>query len=316
MITAYPGTTVSASLTLGTTGLVGTLAIQVVDAGQSNVAVARTTAGIVEFPAGSGVYGVPLVAPLAPGLYAVIWDVAGSHALTPQNSYYDQLTVIITDPQEYGGWSWDDNAGWVQDEDGLDDNPLFGDGDGVNISTGDPGSNPIPDAPYVAAASKLCFAELGYLPTDAGPGGLQELVDRAESQFFRITGQTLSQIDPSDAPLVRRVIQGLTEQQAMQGAEDQLETLADFDLLTSFNAGQYSEVRRDPGMMFKARMLNAVPWISDALWSFLTPQQYDFYISFFTGNNVPAWTSTDIFWEAGGALGSIGGPHPSNWFGA
>lgn len=308
MITAMPGSTVSASLTLGTTGLVGTLAIQVVDAGQQTVAVARTTAGINEFPTGSGVYGASIVAPLAPGLYAVIWDTAGGSPLTPMNSHYDTLTVIITDPTTAGGWSWDPASGWVLNGD-------EGDGSGVNISTGSPGSNPVPDAAYVVSASKLTWSDYGYSSND-GPGGIQELVDRAESTFWRITGQTLDQIDAQDAPLVRRVIQGLTEQIAMASSSDTLDTMADWDLIQSFSAGSYSETRRSADDMFKSRMLNAVPWISDALWSMLTPERYEHYLQFFTGVNTPAWQAGDVYWAEGDTMANIEGPSPGHWWGA
>lgn len=308
MITAYPGSTVSASLTLGTTGLVGTLAIQVVDAGQQTVAVARTTAGIAEFPAGSGIYGAQIVAPEAPGLYAVIWDTAGSDPLSPANSHYDQLTVIITDPTFAGGWSWSPETGWVQ----VDEQ---GGGGGVNISTGAPGSNAVPDAAYVVSASKLDFAEYGYTSND-GPGGIQELVDRAESSFWRITGQTIDEIDAKDAPLVRRVIQGMTEQIAMSSSADTLDTMADWDLIQSFSAGPYSETRRSPEDMLKAKMLNPVPWISDALWSMLTPAQYEHYWMFFSGANIPAWQATDTYWQDGQIMADLDGPSPGYWWGA
>lgn len=306
MITADPGTQFEATLELGPsmTGLVGSLNVGVANPVERIFSTPFTTSGITEFPAGSGSYGVELTAPLGPGLYSVIWSTDPSGTPSPTNTWLDSVTVIIQDPTFPGGWSWSE-WGWI----GPDDSGQF------DISTGSPGSNPIPVASDVRAASKLDWCEYGY-ESDTGPGGLQELVDRSESSFWRITGQTLNQIDAKDAPLVRRVIQGLTEQMAMQSSPETLDTQSDWDLIQSFTAGPYSEQRRSPQEMFAGRMLNPVPWISDALWSLLSYERYGHYISFFTGVNVPAWQGDDVFWEDGLVLGRMWGPSPGFWWGA
>lgn len=305
-IDADPGTQFDASLTLGPaqTGLVGTLAVSIIDAGQQTYAVARTTEGISEFPAGSGIYGAKLTAPLAPGMYVVLWDTAQGGVLTPQNSWTEPLQITIQDPTFPGGWSWTP-WGWAQ----PDDESQF------EISTAPPGSNPIPAAADVRAMSKLDFGQYGYCQ-DTGPGGLQELVDQAESAFYRITGQELDAIDPKDAPLVRRVIRGMTEQMAMESSADVMETQSDWDLIVSFSAGPYNETRRSPEDMFKARMLNPVPWISQALWSLLSEERYGYYLSFFSGQNIPAWREDDVFWEDGQIMGKLWGPAPGYFWGA
>lgn len=58
------------------TGLVGTIGVVVKDPA-GTVAVAHTTAGIIEMGAGTGLYQATVVAPHAPGAYVVIWDVPG-----------------------------------------------------------------------------------------------------------------------------------------------------------------------------------------------------------------------------------------------
>jgi hypothetical protein len=58
------------------TGLTGTLGVRIVDPPAGTTVAARTTAGIVEQVAGSGVYGVVLTAP-GVGEYAVVWDTGG-----------------------------------------------------------------------------------------------------------------------------------------------------------------------------------------------------------------------------------------------
>jgi hypothetical protein len=72
-ITAAAGQSFEATLTGAPTGLVGVLGVQVVD-GVGGVTIARTTAGIVESPAGSGVYTATITAPAVVGQYLVTWD--------------------------------------------------------------------------------------------------------------------------------------------------------------------------------------------------------------------------------------------------
>lgn len=159
-----------------------------------------------------------------------------------------------------------------------------------------------PSAADIAAQSKLDFAEIGYAVADATPAGLQTLVGQAESEFFRITGQPLVSVDPNLEPLVFEVIRGLAEQQALRNTPENLDTMSDFDTIASFTAGPYTETRRSPEDMYKGRMLAEWPWLSSALWSLLTDDRYDFYISFFSGQNVPAFATTEVWWEGGGAL--------------
>lgn len=304
MITADPGTVFSASVSTGASGQVGLLAVQVVIPGEQLVVIPRTTVGITEFPAGSGVYGVELKAPLAPGLYQVIWDTAGAGPLTTANVITDQLVVNFKPVEYYAEneliypWAW---------------------GPGRDISSGAPGSNPIPTAADVRAASQLNWTDYGAgLGSDTGPAGLQELVDRAESAFWNITGQTLDSIDSKWAPQVRRVVQGMTETLAMQASSDVLDTTADWDLISSFSAGPYDENHRSPKDMLDGRMLWPVPWVSQALWGLLTPERYGFWMSYFAGYNQPAFEGTDVYWEDGQILSDLYGPPPGlgYWGGA
>jgi hypothetical protein len=298
MISTDPGKQFEASFDYGQPGQASQLQVQLVIPGEQRVVISRTNAGITEFPAGSGVYGVTLTAPLAPGLYVLIWDWAGSNPVDTTNTFVDQVTVVYQPPQ----WYLENEIVWP-----------FGNFDGfipgAQVSDAAPGSNPIPTAADVRAASNLSWTDYGAgLADDTGPAGLQEIVDRAESAFYNITGQTLDSIDVKFAPQVRRVIQGMTEQLAMAGSADVLDTQSDWDLITSFTAGPYSEQHRAGDEMFKGRMLFPVPWISMALWALLTPDRYGFWVSFFTGVNQPAFEGTDVFWEAGQELSSLYGP--------
>jgi hypothetical protein len=59
------------------TGLVGTLGVRIVDPPTSAVLTARQTTGIVEFPAGSGLYTATLTSPTPAGRYLVVFDESG-----------------------------------------------------------------------------------------------------------------------------------------------------------------------------------------------------------------------------------------------
>lgn len=104
MIQAQAGQPFDAILEGAPTGLEGTLGVRVVDPTTETTVVARTTAGIVEFPAGSGVYGVTLTAPAlganaAPWPVSVLWDtVAGGAPLTPGAVFTEDLLVYSGPP--------------------------------------------------------------------------------------------------------------------------------------------------------------------------------------------------------------------------
>jgi hypothetical protein len=308
---------VSIDLGADMTGLVGTLGVRLLDPGVQEIPIPRTL-NISEFPAGSGIYGATLTAPAPPGIYVLMWDTTenGAGPFTLDNSWGDQIAVAIEDPTFPGGWTWTP-YGWLEEGWGEFD-----------VSGGSPGSNPIPTAANIRAASKLDFCEYGYaVANDANPGGLQEIVDQAESMFWRVTGQTLDEITPNapgsnlspgPAPLVRRVITGMTEHFVMAGSPDTLDTQSDWDLIQSFSAGPYSETRRGAADMMQGRMLFPVPWISMALWSLCSFERYSFWIQFFSGVNMPAWETGDVFWTEGLELGSMWRPDSPGgyWHGA
>jgi hypothetical protein len=88
VIFVKPSKTFEATASGFTTGLVGTIGVRVVD-GQGGTTIARTTSGIVESPAGSGVYTATLTSPSDVGQYEVVWDDAGS----PTTWAAEDLTV-------------------------------------------------------------------------------------------------------------------------------------------------------------------------------------------------------------------------------
>lgn len=149
-----------------------------------------------------------------------------------------------------------------------------------------------PTAAQVRGWSKLDFDVLGY----SDDADLQVLVDRANANFYNTTGRGFASIPAELEPLVGQAVQGLTEQAAYRAQEDNLETLSDFDLISSFGAGPYNETRRSPDEMMKARMINAWPWLNRLLWDLLTPEKYDYWVFFFSGQIAPAFQVTEMNW--------------------
>lgn len=60
------------------TGLVGDLGVRILD-NQGATSVARVTAGIAEYPVGSGIYAITLTAPATGGQYTLAWDDGSDH---------------------------------------------------------------------------------------------------------------------------------------------------------------------------------------------------------------------------------------------
>jgi hypothetical protein len=141
------------------------------------------------------------------------------------------------------------------------------------------------------------WTELDLLK-NADAAKASRIVAVAEALFLRITGQTWDSIATADEPLVQQAVKGLSELTAYQDSPEYLETLSDFDLISSFSAGPYSESRRSPEDARKARMLVAWPWLSDLLWNLLTPDQYNYWTEFFLDTPPPAFEVTEVNWGA------------------
>lgn len=75
-----PGATFETSAAGFATGRTGTVGVRLND-GAGGTTTSRTTAGISEFPSGSGIYIKTLTAPTVAGQYQVVWDDGGSPAL-------------------------------------------------------------------------------------------------------------------------------------------------------------------------------------------------------------------------------------------
>lgn len=159
-----------------------------------------------------------------------------------------------------------------------------------------------PTAAQILEWSNVDFAALGY--PDAPSLGF--VVDRANAALEQVSGQTWASMPANFVKLAEQAVQGLTEQLAYRSTEEYAETLSDWDLIQSFSAGGYSETRRSPDDMFKARLLNAWPWLSDLLWLMLSDDKRDYWLGFFGGSQ-PAFEVTEVDWaEEYGPYGDWG----------
>ena len=88
-VTVAPGASFEAVAAGFATGLTGTIGVRIIDnAGATTTA--RATAGITEYPAGSGIYAKTLTAPSVAGQYTLVWD---NGATTPGNVAAEDLLV-------------------------------------------------------------------------------------------------------------------------------------------------------------------------------------------------------------------------------
>jgi hypothetical protein len=90
MIRVTPGGSFEATIEVGTTGLVGTIGVRIINLAGATI-LGRVTAGIVEDLSGSGIYAVVLTAPGTAGPYEIVWDTGG--ALSPANTGVEDLIV-------------------------------------------------------------------------------------------------------------------------------------------------------------------------------------------------------------------------------
>lgn len=159
---------------------------------------------------------------------------------------------------------------------------------------------------------------LGWTQLDAlraaDPATADRLVAVAISMLKRFTGIDFATVSDDDVPVVQYAITGLAELLTYQSSPDYMETLADFDLLQSFNAGNYSETRRDPKAAREARLLVAWPWLSDMLWGLMSPDRYDYWYGLFSTTPPPAFDVQEVDWSAGTDLYGSYGPDP--WYGS
>lgn len=159
-------------------------------------------------------------------------------------------------------------------------------------------------AARVRVISQAPFAEQGYPEGDPDP--LDTLViPAANAMVMGITGwETYSAVPDDKAPLVELAVRLAVEMVAVQSTPDYLETLSDWDLLTSFSAGSYSESRRSVADALKSKALTAWPALDRALVAAMTDDRRDDYLAWLTDLVAPGFATTEMDWSGRG-LGGI-----------
>jgi hypothetical protein len=156
-----------------------------------------------------------------------------------------------------------------------------------------------PTAASIREDSRVDFAPLGY--PEGTPDPLDDLVAIGIGFFYQFTGRMPDSTWPAELPesaadyVVRRIVEIL----AFQAQNEYVETLGDFQLLSSFSAGSYSESRRSLTELKEARMLVGDPALDAVLWSLMTDEKQEEWQEWVKGEPGPAWGVTEVEWAAG-----------------
>lgn len=149
-----------------------------------------------------------------------------------------------------------------------------------------------PTVEELKAASAVDFASL--VPNDEV---LQLLIDRSCGWFTSITGRPVDSTMPSEyEKMADACLQRMVEVAAYQRQPDQIETVADFMLISSFTASSYTETRRSLTEIKDAKMITGDPYLNQMLFGLLTPDQLDWWMAWWTGIQQPAFEGTEVAW--------------------
>lgn len=174
----------------------------------------------------------------------------------------------------------------------------------------------LPTPEDLTEASLVDFDALGF---DSEPK-LQRLLNVGLSLVKRYTDQTWAEggvfapvapLGEGDEPLVMEAVLSLVEWLAFRKQEDVIETLGDFDLISSFSAGSYSESRRSGKDSQEANRA----MLRGLLWPIMSPDKQDEWIQLETGVNAPSFEVTEVDWSGGSSMSSYDSdaaePYPS-----
>lgn len=264
-VTVAPGVTFSHSAELGATGLVGTAGVQILNSANA-VVMARTTAGISEAPAGSGLYFKSLVAPVTYGHYIIVWDTG---TISPDTVAFDDLFVTST----------------------LSAPPASG-----------PNAN-VPTAEELRADTRIDWVGLGLpIPADPlVPDPLSAEIAIAEAYVEEKTGRDVETLSPTSnlGIIAKRAITLRVIQQAVQGRGSFITHEIDRQII-SFAVPGYSETRASgsstTGKGYPAGLFNDWPILNDLLWVLATQEKRDEALALFYGEQPPASAIVAVGW--------------------
>jgi hypothetical protein len=151
-----------------------------------------------------------------------------------------------------------------------------------------------PSPTDVRAASQVPFDTLGF----SDDSTLQRLIDVVWGWLGWATGQVLATwTDATLEPVATEIIARKVGALAYASKADQIETIADFKLISSFSAGSYSETRRSIQELRDASLIDADPFVNEYLWPLMTLEKRDEWWGWLTGKNPPAFEVTEMIWD-------------------
>lgn len=165
-------------------------------------------------------------------------------------------------------------------------------------------------AERIRQISQSPLDEQGYAEADPDP--LDALLLPAASRFvLDMTGwKEYGAVPAEKAPLVELAIRLAVEMTVAQSTPEYLEGLSDFDLISSFSAGSYSETRRSPEDAAKAKMLAAWPPLNAALVAGMTDEMREWYWAWLSGKAVPDFAVSEVDWSGWGCVSPWGWSDP------
>jgi hypothetical protein len=151
-----------------------------------------------------------------------------------------------------------------------------------------------PTAEEIRQWSKVDFDSLTY----SDDADLQLVIERACDYMEWMTGRAIDDTLPTQYDRVMaQAVQYKTEDMAHIDQPENVETIGDFMLISSFSAGSYSETRRSLDELAKAKLVDADPRLSSLLWGLMTDDKRDFWTDWINTVNSPAFEVTEVDWS-------------------
>jgi hypothetical protein len=150
-----------------------------------------------------------------------------------------------------------------------------------------------PTATQIKERSQVDFASLGY-ETDEE---IERLAAALAPTLEWITGRTLATLPPEYDETATLAISRMTATLAYQEQPDQIETISDFLVLSSFSAGSYSESRRSLTELRDAKLISGDPVLNSLLMGLLTEEKLEWWMGWWTGVIPPSFEITEVDWQ-------------------
>jgi hypothetical protein len=176
-----------------------------------------------------------------------------------------------------------------------------------------------PTVDSLRIATNVDFASLGY-DEDAKLGRLLNVAVRTvhiytDQAWAAETPYTFVPVAPltgADEVMVEEAVYTFTEWLAHHKQADVIETMGDFELISSFSAGSYSETRRSG----KDSQEASRALLRNLLWPIMSADKQDEWLALEAGVVVPSFAVTEVDWQglgvgvSEGLVGANSYPYP------